>query len=557
MTSERYYNYYDGDYAVYRPAYPRRERPVVRRVAAGYGTRRPVSRAEGTYQRSGYRADRRAPGRGTAARQTDAQRRPNPARKPTRSRRRAPGIPAAAKLGAAILLLALLIFGGVKLLGNVRASNTERFAENVYVNGVCLTGYTRDEGFQLMYDKRDQWLNQVHTLTFQDRTWKFSPASVNAKLDLDPDLERAWSLGHMGDRESRRMVTDSLKTTPAEFICEPTYDETALDKFVNDIAEEVYVEPIDAEVTLTARKPEITRASQNGWKLDTDEFKANLIEMIETGSGNTNVPVHEVEPVITSDANEMRMIAKCETDVTFRGYPSRTNVRLALECFNLFTVYPGDTVSFNDVVGPRTEAMGYQEAPEYAGSTKEMGIGGGVCQASTTMYNALIQAGMTIIERHRHTMTVSYVDPSLDAAVNYGKKDLVFRNDTEHAIYIYTNVTKELATVIIYGTRPEYHYVLESKVISKRASENIGYQNDMEGKYVYLIDDPPVLYKKGLGSCESEGWIVSLDWDTGEEVSRVQLSHDTYSGGVSVYWRGVHYPDGTVATDEELAALKT
>ena len=158
-------------------------------------------------------------------------------------------------------------------------------------------------------------------------------------------------------------------------------------------------------------------------------------------------------------------------------------------------------------------------------------------------------ANMTILERHNHEMTVSYVEPSQDAAVEYGTngtdgKNFVFRNDTEHAIYIYTNVSKKLATVTIYGTRPDYRYELVSKVVRESESDKIGYQDDVDGDHVYYTTDQPVLYQKGRGSCTSEGWIVSYDWDTGYEVNRVQISHDVYSAGLNVYWRGVHDPNG-------------
>ena len=540
LTSERYYDYY-GDTAVYRSGAPGRPRPAMQRAQAA----RP--RGYGTVHRTS--APRNAPRtqQGRNRTRPDVRRAPGPAKRPP-ARRASRGLPMAAKLGMAIALLVALVVAGFFLLRRDAASGAEQYVNNVYVNGVCLTGYTREEGRQLMYDRRDQWLNAVTPLTWQGRTWSFSPAMVNAQLELDDSLERAWSLGHIGDAASRREIVNQLKLAPAEFNTEPTYDSAALDEFVAKIAEEVYVEPTDAEVTLTSVKPQITRASENGWALDEDALKAQLTGIIMTGQGDTQLPVHEVLPTVASDNMEMDVIAKCETDVTFRGYPSRTNVRLALEHFNLLAVYPGDTVSFNDVVGPRTEALGYKEAPEYAGTTKEMGIGGGVCQASTTLYNAAIQAGMTIIERHRHTMTVTYVDPSLDAAVNYHKKDLVFRNDTEHAIYIYTNVTKKLATVTIYGTRPEYHYVLESTVLRESESNKVGYQDDEEGEYVYYTTDEPVLYRKGRGSCESEGWIVSYDWETGREVDRVQISHDVYSAGLNVYWRGVHDADGKVET---------
>ena len=115
-------------------------------------------------------------------------------------------------------------------------------------------------------------------------------------------------------------------------------------------------------------------------------------------------------------------------------------------------------MDFNALAGKRTEENGYQEAPEYAGNRTTNGIGGGVCQAATTMYGAMLKAGMTILERSPHTMTVSYVDPSLDAAVSDTGKNLVFRNDRDSAIYIYTEVTSQYATVYVYGQKTEYRY---------------------------------------------------------------------------------------------------
>ena len=103
----------------------------------------------------------------------------------------------------------------------------------------------------------------------------------------------------------------------------------------------------------------------------------------------------------------------------------KTNVRVALSRFNGLKVDPGETVSFNAVALERTEANGYKEAIEYSEGESTTGIGGGTCQASTTLYGALLQAGVTIIERHNHSMTVGYVDPSMDAAVtDSGSKDL-------------------------------------------------------------------------------------------------------------------------------------
>ena len=123
--------------------------------------------------------------------------------------------------------------------------------------------------------------------------------------------------------------------------------------------------------------------------------------------------------------------------------------------------------------------------------------------------------------------------------MDYGGKNFVFRNDTGHTYFIYTDVTGETANITIYGTRPEYHYVLESQIISEKPTERKRYEPDETGKICYYTTDTK-LKLEGHGSCKSEGWIVSYDWDTKPEVSRERISYDDYTPGISVYWRGTH-----------------
>ena len=480
-----------------------------------------------------------------------ARRGGKPARRPKGWR----GIPPKLRLAlcalAAALVLGVVAVGVTRLVNGVREASVERFLDNVYVNGVDLSGYTRDEGYALMAQVKDERLNTTYALTYGGSSWDFTPSDFNVTLDYESEMELAWNLGHVGDRADRRQVEQALKGAPAEFNSELSYDTEALDAFVDTLYDQIYVAPVDAEVAVTETKPVIITASQDGVQLNKDETRANLASLIETGKGDTSLPVETIHPAITSDNMEMKVVAKFSTDVSFRGSDSRSNVRQALSYFNGYVVYPGDTCDFNAVVGPRTIGRGFKEAPEYAGNEKVKGVGGGVCQASTTLYDAVIMANMTILERHNHSMTVSYVEPSQDAAVEYGTngkdgKNFVFRNDTEHAIYIYTDVDKQNATVTIYGTRPEYHYELVSVLVDEQKSERKRYEYDMKGKYVYYITDKPKLKTKGHGSCHSEGWLVAYDWDSKQEISREQISFDSYVAGMNVYWRGVHDANGNV-----------
>lgn len=128
---------------------------------------------------------------------------------------------------------------------------------------------------------------------------------------------------------------------------------------------------------------------------------------------------------------DLQMIGKVRGhyETYFSGTAGRwTNISLAVQSINNLLLFPGDIFSFNDAVGPRTAVRGYMPAPVIISGHKENDFGGGVCQVSSTIFNAAERAGMEIIERHPHTRPVRYVPQGRDAAVDYGFLDLKFKN---------------------------------------------------------------------------------------------------------------------------------
>jgi len=412
------------------------------------------------------------------------------------------------------------------------------FIDNVYVNGVSYAGLTREEGLAKAAAAEEEWLNTAYTFSYGNQTWTFTRDMMNADIDYETRLDQAWNFGHVGSVFERKRSIQMVAETPVHITAEATYDDSLIESFIDGICAAIDVEPVDAVVVSDAEQPVVLTESRTGLKVNRDQFKEQIIDLITAEQIDTAIPVETVFPAINSDDVSFQVIGQFSTDVSFRSSKSRTNVRLALNAFNGITVQPGETISFNEIVGERTEANGFKEATEFAGDMTTLGIGGGVCQASTTLYNALVMSGMSITDRHQHSMTVSYVDPSLDAMVSWPKKDLKFKNNTPYSIFIYTSVSKEKATVTIYGHRPEYFYRLESIVTEQNiASTKVNYIEDTEGKYVTFKDET-YLESQGKPGCKSEGWIVAYDWNTKEEVSRTQISRDNYSPGASVYYVG-------------------
>ena len=162
----------------------------------------------------------------------------------------------------------------------------------------------------------------------------------------------------------------------------------------------------------------------------------------------------------------------------------------------------------------------------------------------STLYGALMYAGMTTVERHHHSLVVDYCEASMDAAVSEdAMDDFVFMNDTAYAIYIYTSViNKESATVYIYSNRPEYRIDLVSTIIQNNIKNpNIEVRVDTSGKIAQYTSQR-ILYKEGKLGRRSMLERVYYDWDTGREVKREVLSEDYYSGERDVYMTGMLAP---------------
>ncbi|OPZ66957.1 MAG: Vancomycin B-type resistance protein VanW [Firmicutes bacterium ADurb.Bin467] len=424
---------------------------------------------------------------------------------------------------------------------------------NVYVNGVPLKGYTKQQGYQWFEKLEADWQSRSFELYHGNDAWSFSPAMVGAQLNEEEAIERAWNFGHVGNIFARKSQIRSLAGEPQYFTSAISYDEALMEDFLRSVQQKTDKPAVDAVVALGDDGPWVKDKSSDGSKLDVDATLKILNNLMLTGAAGERMelPVEILKPAITTeDASEsLNVIAEFTTGIVGSRESRKWNIKKALSSFNGVTVYPGMQMGFNEIVGERTQAHGFKKAPEFSEGTTTEDYGGGVCQASTTLYGALLQSGMTIVRRSPHSMTVGYVYPSLDAAVtNTGSKDLVFRNDSDHPMYIYTNVTEASATVKIYGARPPYHYDYDYKVLM----DNIPgtrevLRVDTTGEYATYTDEKVLGSEAKMGR-KSEGWLISYDWETGEEVKREKLSTDYYEPGVTVYYTGTQVRSGPSAT---------
>ena len=322
-------------------------------------------------------------------------------RRRSMARRRAASTRAVRSFVAMALVVAAIVLA---IIGIIRfTSKPNGFLHGVYVNGISMGGYSYEEGYRLVNEMADQRLNQnAITLTYGDKIWTLTPSMLGASMDVNSQLALAWNFGHTGNFFQRKAQSDYLKDQTVVFNSELQYDEAALDEFVARIKSEIDVAPVNATVTVEKDEKLTVSQSSDGKTLDGAALKEALIQVIVEGSTPQIELVSQVvKPTISTEdmISGTQKIAECTTSTKASSSNRTHNIKRALGKFNGFVVHPGETVSFNKIVGKRTLENKFKEAPEFAGTNVQMGIGGGVCQASTTLYNALLRAGMTVEER--------------------------------------------------------------------------------------------------------------------------------------------------------------
>lgn len=256
-----------------------------------------------------------------------------------------------------------------------------------------------------------------------------------------------------------RTAISSLNTdTPVEIIVKSEEPES-ID--VEKIHNEIYKEPVDAYYT---QNPFCVYPHENGldFNISLDEAKA-IISSEE--KEEYVIPLKTLYPNVTTNMIGTEafpdLLSTFSTKYSASNKDRTTNLRLAANKINGTVIMPGETFSYNKVVGERTIAAGYKEAPIYVSGEVVDGLGGGICQITSTLYNAVIYANLEIVQRSNHQFIPSYVTASRDATVVYGSIDFQFKNNRNYPIKLVCSVSGGIANFQIFGLKQDDDYEVE------------------------------------------------------------------------------------------------
>lgn len=391
---------------------------------------------------------------------------------------------------------------------------------NTYVGTIDVGGLTREEAakkVRVWWEYRRVYKLHLKNALFQKEIPPMTPGSLGVIIDDQasvadlPMTDIAQAIGEkVGGEPEKKTFDIKFKAVPASL--------AKVKKLIKESVGQNRPAMVTFEKGAIIRKPEMS-----GFDLDDEQLLAAVTAGLEQDT--IEVPLKEAAKTITDEELMKIKDVVSEFSTTFPSHQTsrNTNIRLAASKLNGHILMPGEEISFNQTVGRRTVEGGFKSAPVLKNGKHDIDIGGGICQVSTTMYNAALLADLKVVRRSNHSLPSAYVAVGRDATVDWGTLDLVLANSGQTPIAIASTYQSGKITFRILGQKDPSRKVKivtdnhqswgrgEQTVIDK--SLKPGTRRVVErGSAAHSIDTYRIVYKDGV------------------EVRREVISHSRYAG---------------------------
>ena len=407
----------------------------------------------------------------------------------------------------------LLIWHIVKVVhGNIFENNYEILVS-------LLSGVKINPGFSYSEETLNSLINEMET-NFEDRLIEPSYYIEENNLIL--------SKGKNGVVINREKLQSEIMYLLNNLDCNntiidiPVEEKVASTLDINKIHEEISKEPEDAYYTTN---PYVVHPHVDG--IDFAITMEEATDILNNCEDSCSIPLKVISPnVTTNDIGPEAfpdLLGSYSTTYSTRNANRSTNIRLASQKVNGTVIMPGEVFSYNTTVGKRTAAAGFKSAAVYAGGEVTTGIGGGICQVSSTLYNAVLLSNLEIVERSNHGFNPGYVPAGRDATVSWGGPDFKFKNNRTYPVKIICSGTGGTINFKIFGLLEENEYEVEiQSYITKYISYRTITKNDSS-----LAKGQTKVLQNGSNGCKSVAYRILKQ--NGEVVSKTLLSQDTYN----------------------------
>jgi len=413
----------------------------------------------------------------------------------------------------------------------VHAKEEERILSGIYIDDIDVSGLTAAEAKKTVNEMVDTKLATTITLKcVNDNEVVITPTDLGMKWSNPEIIDEIIGMGNTGNVVERYKFRKDLERENYVVNTSYSYDKAMIEQLIEEKCLEFNQEAIDMRLQ-RENGAFVIIEGQQGMRIDSKKAASAIYDYVmyewDGTEAKLSLPVEVEEPQGTeAELSKVKdVLGSYTTSYTTSASARVANVENGTRLLNGVTLYPGETFSTLELVTPFSTANGYQMAGSYLNGLVVDSLGGGICQVSTTLYNAVLRAELEVSQRSSHSMSVAYVPLSADAAIaESAGKDFCFTNNTDFPIYIEGITTPEKqVTFNIYGveTRNAGHsvdYVSEVLETIQPDTENI----------IQLADQPIGYTKIQSVHVGYKAQLVKITYENGAEVSREVVNKSTY-----------------------------
>lgn len=324
---------------------------------------------------------------------------------------------------------------------------------NITIDGVNVTALSIEEAVTLLEDQYGKTIEgKILNYTYEDQVFPVTLDEIGWKYHVEEAVQKAYDIARTGTKKEITQIIKGLEDEPVDIVVLVDYDVEKLEAHLADIESQFSDAAVDAKMEKVGNDFVVT-PDVSGLRIDTTATLHNTMEYLELGLGD-DIPLVVTEQranIVAEDFNFEKELIGAFTTSYSMSQSNRTNLEVGSKYLDGTIIMPNETFSAAEGMGKQTAERGYVSAGVFVGGKLTNGMGGGICQVSTTMYNAAIMAELEIVERSAHSMPVGYIPLGRDAAIADGYKDLVIKNDTEHPIYLEAYARDGVLAVNFYG----------------------------------------------------------------------------------------------------------
>ncbi len=377
--------------------------------------------------------------------------------------------------------------------------NTDTFFDGITIQGVDVSGMTMEEATAAVTAVEPTARPAIQlTMVYNGENYVYDTDRFGFTYDTAEVLEQAFAIGRTGSSEECYDQVQALKEEPVSYTLTATLTDESVQAVVDDVAAQINIPMVNARavgVDFTKSGADRFQFAEgtSGLAVDTNDLKAKADAALakEDKTATLQVVANEVQPTLTVADMQPYVQEICSFSTRSTNTAAgNTNMAIALGFCNGTIVNPGETFSFCQTTGNSTNgSLGYVKAGVILNGKSDTDYGGGICQASTTLYGAVLRAELTVVERHNHSWPSSYVPIGQDAAVSYPGTDFQFRNDTNVPVFIQAGMSGRTLTVTLYGYKsPDYDYITISSHKTGTMPTSLGTGCTAAGEKQYIKD---------------------------------------------------------------------